>query len=1031
MTTQPRRLIRGLLDLVSAAAVFLCGSMVAGDEPVGGGGIDFNRDIRPLLAENCFHCHGPDAAQRKGELRLDERAGAMSVIQPGSAANSRLYQRIMSEDPELLMPPPESGRVLSADQRKLIGRWLDGGAVWGEHWSWQPLVRPPVPDLFRSPADASNANPIRNSIDAFIQSRLAAAGLSPSPEASRASLIRRLSMDLTGLPPAPAETAAFVGDTDPGAYERLVDRLLASPHYGERMAWEWLDAARYADSNGYQGDSERTMWPWRDWVVGAFNRNLPWDQFTLQQLAGDLLPNAGESERLATAFCRNHMINGEGGRIAEENRVDYVLDMTETTGTLWLGLTLNCCRCHDHKFDALTQRDYYSFFAFFNQTPVTGDGRSGQTPPVLQVATDDQRMELERLESHLQMLRQAQRDRETQLEQSRPAWELQRLRSFSSGSLWRRLSATKLEAEHQHLGQRADLSIFADGPNPANDAYRLVFAVEPGRVTGLRLEALRDPTHTQGGLARSDSGNFVLTDLRLVRVRGADEFPVKILSAEATHEQGDFKVTKVFDGDRQSGWAVYEGRPFDRDHAAVFRFEQPLELLSGDELRVELRHDSVHVSHNLGLFALSVTQEEQPSLTGSESEKLRAALSVEDSARSAEQRDVVRAAQRVGDAEHLRIAGELRAAEQSLNQIRGSFPQVMVMQDQPVRRETRVLNRGLYNSPADLVSAAVPASLPGMPAGAGGSRLDLAHWLVAPENPLTARVVVNRFWQQLFGTGLVKTANDFGVQGELPEHRELLDWLAVEFRDSGWDVKRLMRLIVMSHTYRQSSVVLPEHLERDPENRLLARSPRYRWPSWMLRDQALASSGLLTRKLGGPPVNVYQPPGVWEEATFGRKTYVQASGEALYRRSLYVFWRRIIGPTMFFDNASRQTCSVAVFRTNSPLHALATYNDTTWAEAARVMAQQVLIESDGGDRERLREVCLRVLARDVSELEAEILLGGLERARREFGADPAAAAAFSQIGESPRVPGLPEAEHAAWASLCLAVLNLDESLSRE
>ena len=991
--------------------------------------VDFNREVRPILAENCLHCHGPDAASRKADLRLDQRSGALSVIHPGSASESELYLRVTSSDAAAVMPPPDSGRVLSAAQQQVLRRWLDQGAVWSDHWSWQVLVRPDIPSVSGT-ATAPNSL-IRNPIDAFIQSRLAGSGLSASAEAPRSALIRRLSMDLTGLPPSPEETAAFVNDSGADAYDRLVDRLLASVHFGERMAWDWLDAARYADSNGYQGDTERTMWPWRDWVVDAFNRNLPYDEFTLQQLAGDLLPDAGESERLATAFCRNHMINGEGGRIAEENRVDYVMDMAETTGTLWLGLTLNCCRCHDHKFDALTQRDYYSMFAFFNQTPVTGDGRSGQTAPVLGVASAQQKTQLQELEAVLKVTRRAVQDREAQLASVQPAWEAERLRTLSAGTSWRRLSASQLSAEHQQLEQLEDLSIFASGPNPANDAYRVVCRVESGSATGLRLDLLRHPTHTAGGLARSDSGNFVLTDISIVQVRGTTEFPVKIGSAEASYEQGNLKVANAFDDDRLSGWAIYEGRPVDRDHAAVFRFQQPLQLLAGDELRVELRFDSVHASHNAGFFALSMTQEPKPSLSSSDSERLQAALAATQSERTAEQQQLIRESQRASDAQYAKLSAELRGLEASIKRIRDTIPQVMVMEDQSSRRPTFLLNRGLYNSPGPEVTAAVPASLPGLPAESAGNRLELARWLVSAQNPLTARVVVNRFWQQVFGTGLVKTANDFGVQGELPEHQQLLDWLAVDFRESGWDVKRLLRLLVTSHTYRQSSVIRPEHLERDPDNRLLARAPRYRWPSWMLRDQALAASGLLTRSLGGPPVNTYQPPGVWEDATFGRKAYVQDSGDALYRRSLYIFWRRIIGPTMFFDNAARQTCSVSVFRTNSPLHALATFNDITWAEAARVMAQRVLIEVEGDDRARLRQVCLRVLARDASVAESAILLGGLERARRQFSADAAAAEKLSQIGDSPRVAGLPATEHAAWASLCLAVLNLDESLSKE
>ncbi|MFM7058255.1 MAG: PSD1 and planctomycete cytochrome C domain-containing protein [Planctomycetota bacterium] len=1011
-----------LLRLAICCLLTVTSRLSAGESP-----LDFNRDVRPILGDHCLHCHGPDAAQRQGDLRLDERTAAFTVLKAGDPAGSELYRRITSADPQVHMPPPDSGRTLSAAQQDTIRRWIAEGAVWGDHWSWKPLQRPQVP----VPGTAFPHAPVRNPIDAFLQARLHQSGLAPSPEASRATLIRRLSLELTGLPPTPAETLAFEQDNRPDALEGLVDRLLSSPHYGERMAWDWLDAARYADSNGYQGDTERTMWPWRDWVVESFNGNLPWDQFTIRQLAGDLLPDAGDSERLATAFCRNHMINGEGGRIAEENRVDYVMDMAETTGTLWLGLTFNCCRCHDHKFDALSQQDYYSLFAFFNQTPVTGDGRSGQTPPVLAMPTSAQRAEQQRLQAEISRITGLRTQRESVLNAEQPDQESSRLQQLTAGIRWQRLAAEQLEADHQTLRQLEDLSIFASGPNPANDAYRLTLRTAPGHITALRLDALRHPSHTQQGLARSDSGNFVLTDLRVLHVRGSQQLPVPIVSAEATFEQGDLKVSNAFDSDRLSGWAVYEGRPIDRDHAAVFRFTKPIELQTGDRLKIELRHDSVHVSHQLGLFALSVTSEMQPSLSHTIPEQLLQALRTPREKRTPDQQAAIRNDRLSNDTEHVELSRQLREFEETLKRQQSTVPLVMVMSDQSARRETFLLNRGLYTSPGRAVSAAVPASLPPLPPAATGTRLDLAHWLVSSQNPLTARVVVNRFWQQIFGTGLVKTANDFGVQGELPVHPELLDWLAVDFRDSGWDVKRLVKLMVTSHAYRQSSTVRAEQLEQDPENRLLARSPRYRWPAWMLRDQALAASGLITRTLGGPPVNVYQPPGIWEEATFGRKTYSRDSGAALYRRSLYVFWRRIIGPTMFFDNAARQTCSVSVFRTNSPLHALATFNDITWAEAARVMAQQVLTEPAADDRERLRQVSLRILARDLNDNEAGILLAGLARARQQFSADAPAAEALAASGESPRVADLPVAEHAAWTALSLAMLNLDEALSKQ
>ncbi len=758
--------------------------------------VEFERDIRPILSANCFACHGPDANKREAELRLDTREGAHSVLEPGESAKSELFRRISSDDPDERMPPPETKRELSAKQVALLKKWIDQGAAWGEHWAFASLKRPGVPVL-----NAQQSAVIRNAIDAFVQARLVDEKLNASPEAARHTLIRRVTLDLTGLPPTPEEVDPFLADRAPGAYERVVDRLLASPAFGQRMAWDWLDAARYADSNGYQGDGERTMWPWRDWVVGALNENLPYDDFTVWQLAGDLLSGATFEQRLATGFCRNHMINGEGGRIPEENRVDYVMDMSETMSTVWLGLTMTCCRCHDHKYDPLTQHDYYRMFAFFNQTPVDGGGGNAQTPPVLAAPTAEQRRQIEALERELAQL----------------------------------------------------------------DA--------------------------NGGQSESD--------------------PKQI--------------------------------------------------------------------------------EEQR-----------------------------------------------KQKQQQLDGLRKSLAKVMIMADRPDPRKTFMLDRGLYNKPGEEVTAAVPAMLPPLPADAPPNRLALARWLVASENPLTARVTVNRLWQQLFGVGLVKTTEDFGVQGEIPIHQELLDWLAVELRDNGWDVKQILRLIVTSHTYRQSSKNIAAAdgstaslYELDPENRLLARGPRMRLPSWMLRDQALAASGLLVNEIGGPPVNGYQPPGIWEEATFGNKKYSQDHGQSLYRRSLYTFWRRIIAPTMFFDNASRQVCTVKLFRTNTPLHALLTLNDVTYVEAARALAERVLRDEADSDKQRLDLVFRRLLARVPTDQERTILLGGLARSREQFQQDNTAAEQLLAVGESKRDDGLDAAEHAAWTTLCLAIFNLDEALTKE
>jgi hypothetical protein len=805
--------------------------------------ISFSRQILPILSDNCFQCHGPDAKARKAKLRLDTEEGALRrpepVIVPGKSGESELIKRMTTTDDKEVMPPRTSNRKLTPQQIELVKRWIDSGAKWGKHWAFEAPHRPPAPAV-------KNQAWVHNGIDAFILARLEAEGLTPAAEASREALIRRLSLDLTGLPPTPQEADAFVKDTRPDAYEKLVDRLLASPHYGERMVWDWLEAARYADSNGYQGDAERTMWPWRDWAVAALNRNLPFDQFTTWQLAGDLLPSATTEQKLATAFCRNHMINGEGGRIAEENRIDYVMDMSETTGTIWLGLTFNCCRCHDHKFDPLTQRDYYGLFAFFNQTPVDGGGGNPQQQPSIEFSTPEQVAELKQ-------------------------------RQQAAANLGRQVD--ELEAK-----------LFT---RPANQPL----ASAP-KANGLKPEMLA-----------------VL---------------------QTTAEKRNRKQVE----DLEKHW-------------------QKTEPAYADMLKKQ------------------------------------------------------------------------RLAMESRDNFSRSMPRVMVMEDRPKPRDTFMLFRGSYEKPTDKVDIAVPAILPALPKDAPRNRLGLARWLVSPEHPLTARVTVNRAWQQLFGLGLVKTPEDFGVQGERPPHPELLDWLATEFVQSGWNTKQLHRLIVMSATYRQTSRVTPALVERDPQNRLHARGPRFRLPAWMIRDQALAASGLLVAKMGGPPVNPYQPRGVWEEATFGGKRYQQDKGEALYRRSVYTFWRRIIGPTIFFDSAPRQTCIVKPTRTNTPLHALTTLNDVTYVEAARALAERTLTEAGASPEERVEFAFRRVLVRKPSDTEKKVLLRSVERVQREFAADPAAVKKFLAIGESKRNEKLNPAEHAAYAAVCLAILNLDEALTKE
>lgn len=795
--------------------------------------IDFSRDIQPILSDKCYFCHGPDAKERKGDLRLDVEKDAKAVkdgvaaIAPGKSAQSTLIERIFSTDPDEVMPTPKSHRTLTEAQKQLLKQWIDEGAKWGTHWAFKRIERPRVPDVGA-----------QHPIDAFVRARLAEKGMQPAPRADAVTLLRRVSLDLTGLPPTQDELKE--------SYAKAVARLLDSPRLGERWAWDWLDAARYADTNGYQGDPERTMWPWRDWVVKAINENMPYDQFTLWQLAGDLLPDATPEQKLATGFNRNHMINGEGGRIAEETRVENVMDRVETTSTVWLGLTMGCTKCHDHKFDPLTMVDYYGLYDVFNQTSEDGRARSGQAAPALDMATADEKAAFEKADAAFRQIVKDINEYET--------------------------------------------ARFGKPPGEERTKVPLV-AGYPGKLTQFLGRQAPD---------RRSADNLLECIAQLTKLN-------------------------------------------DKDYA--------------DRLQ-----------------------------------KLLNALKTRTTAQ-------------------------------------GNVTKVMVMDTTPTARETFVLEKGAYDKPTmTQVRFNVPASLPPMKPDAPRNRLGLAEWIVDRNNPLTARVTVNRFWQAFFGVGLVKSAEDFGLQGEEPPQRELLDWLACEFIDSGWDVKALMRLIVTSETYQQSSKITDA--QADPENRFLARGPRFRMPSWMLRDQALFVAGLLQDKIGGPSVKPYQPEGIWEEATFGKKSYVQDHGDALYRRTLYIFWRRIVGPTMLFDNSARQTCVIKATRTNTPLQALVTLNDVTYVEAARALAQRVLLANRGREDAALAQAFRLVTCRAPTSEEAALLKAQLGKLRRQQ-SDPAAALKLLAVGESKRDESLDAVEHAAWTSLCLMLMNLDETVTKE
>ncbi|WP_254513514.1 PSD1 and planctomycete cytochrome C domain-containing protein [Anatilimnocola floriformis] len=997
---------------------------------------NFSRDILPILSDNCFHCHGPDPKAREADLQLDTEAGALrtedAVIIPGKSADSKLYQRLISSDHDEVMPPPKSNRKLTAAQIELVKRWIDAGAKWGKHWAYETPQRPALPEV------KNKAWP-KNPIDSFLLARLEREQLQPSPIAPKETLIRRVTLDLTGLPPSLAEVDAFLKDDSPQAYEKVVDRLLTSRQYGERMVWDWLDAARYADTNGYQGDPTRAMWYWRDQVTEALNRNQPFDQFTIEQLAGDLLPNATQQQLIASGFHRNHMINGEGGRIAEESRVDYVQDRVETTGAVWMGLTFNCCRCHDHKFDPLKQREYYQLSAYFNSIEESGgNDAGGLANPILSFASPEQQTELDKLRAAEKESKTARDEFEKKLPELQKEWE----QNLTSGDgpaepKWQAFAIKELNAtDGVTLKKLDDGSILAEGTNADKSSYEIEFRpTEDLTVTALKLEALPHESLINNGPGRADNGNFVLSEVTLAQAKK----PLLFDSATADFAQDGWPARGVIDANPTTGWAVMPA--FGKIHTLTLPLKLPTKFAKDQPITIKLSFQFGR-QHTLGHFRILAT-DSPIQLLKTTPEAVLAAMKVSRDQRNAEQKKLLSDHFRASHSPWLIVQTQSDEARNARDKFEKGLPRTMVMRERAQPRETFILTRGAYDKPEAKVSHGTPAILPPLPADAPANRLALARWLVSPEHPLTSRVVVNRYWQSFFGTGLVKTTEDFGVQSERPPHPELLDWLACEFREptvsqptvahtnepNRWNVKHIHRLIVTSAAYQQSSKSTPALNERDPANRLLARAPRQRWPSWMIRDQALAVSGLLVDKAGGPPVKGYQPTGVWEEASFGGIRYTPDTGEALYRRSLYQFWRRIVGPTVFFDVANRQTCSVKSNRTNTPLHSLTTLNDVTYVEAARAWAEK-LMKSEESPEKRLQLAYRQLLSREPSAQELKIVLAALAQLQSKY-ADEEAAKKLLAIGASKRDEKLNLADHAALTAICNLLLNLDEALTKE
>ncbi len=1027
--------------------------------------VEFSRDIRPILSDNCFACHGPDENKRMSPLRLDTRDGALAdlggrfAIVPGDAEGSGLLNRVNSADSLTRMPPSYSGKSLSDHEKELLRNWIEQGAHWQNHWSYRPPERPEPPTV-------SDPEWVRNPIDRFVLARLEGAGLKPSPVADPAALIRRVSLDLTGFPPGPEDLDGFLENPTDEAYARAVDRFLNSPRYGERMAIRWLDAARYADTNGYQTDAERSMWRWRDWVIDAFNRNLPFDDFTVEQVAGDMLPDATLDQRIASAFNRNHRGNGEGGIIPEEYRVEYVVDRVETTSTVWLGLTMGCARCHDHKYDPLTQREFYEMFAYFNNVPEKGRAfKYGNSPPYIPAPTDAQQRRLKNLEAELAEAKQKFEEHGSELDRLQKSWE----EALTQSNLVNWSLRDDLEVAYSldgHLtaetpGAQPPVARLLDGvphfvPGPVGTAASFDDKryVDAGTVADFHvtdrftLAAWVRPESTEGAILSKTQSEFegeglgsrgyglFLRDGKLqfnLVVRWLDD-SLRVETAEAL-KPGEWRhVAATYDASFQSkGIRLYvDGKPapvrvlldfMNQD----FYVKDPLRIgAAGPKERFRGQIDDVRIyrgvvpPERIAVLAASrsldrIARIPRAERTPGQNEKLR--LGFLDQYAPSEIRDSWR---RVLD---------LTAKRENLIL---SFPTVMVMQERTNPRETFILDRGAYDSPTGKVEPAVPALFSGLRNGAPANRLEFAQWLVDPSNPLTARVTVNRFWQMYFGQGLVRTAENFGSQGEWPTHPLLLDWLATEFMDSGWDMKALQRAIVLSATYRQSSQSTPELRSRDPQNRLLARGPRFRLPAEVIRDQALFLAGLMVEKQGGPSVKPYQPDGLWEELTSGQ-FYNQSEGEDLYRRSLYTYWKRTIAPPFMltFDASGREACEVLETRTNTPLQALNLMNDVTYVEAARFLAQRMMLEGGASPQERIGFAYRLATGRRPDVRREAILLESFRHHLANYEEDRKAALQLVSQGERPRNPELDLAELASYTTVASLILNLDETISKE
>ena len=1150
--------------------------------------VDFNRDIRPILSDNCFLCHGFDHSTREADLRLDIRDGALadlggySAVVPGDVEDSELWFRINSERSKEVMPPPKTGKVLTAEQKDLLRRWIESGAEYTEHWAFVPpeLEAPPARTETTADEKLWKRN---NGIDGFVQARLEEAGLQPAAPADKRTLIRRVTLDLTGLPPTPQEVLNFLADRRAGAYQRVVERLLASPAHAEHMARHWMDAARYGDTHGLHLDNYRSMYRYRDWLIHAYQENYPYDRFVTEQLAGDLLPEPTLNQQLATGFVRCNATSAEGGMIAEEFLAKYAMDRVDTFGTVFMGMSIGCAQCHDHKFDPVTQDEYYQMFAFFSNIAEEASDRNIAAPaPVVRAPYPEQEAQLAKLDQQVADQRAFLNAPMPEADAQQQIWVAEETAKAKRN--WYLPSNLKLSSKNgTELVVDAGGFVVAQGPNPDREVFEVEAALPAGAWTSFRVEALPGDGTPTKGVGRSVNGNIVLSGVDAeIQYPGSSEFqPLEIVQAVADHQQDKYGTAGVLDDNVESGWGLLPAPA--KPHTLMLQPRQTLQAPKGVTLKLRLRFESVHKQHVIGKFRVAATtnpefetvvagtwQQSPFYATDNGKQAYQKAFAPESgegevewkerkdyvdgtptslegavgavylrrellspSAREVElsvgsddavkiwlngevvlDRDVQRGLAPNQDKALLKLkagANQLmykvvnyggafgfyfgmqkdelggmpisvqqwiaQAAEGSLSEedgvslrnyfrrnfspewkqrdqdlqallakvdaVNAEVPMSLVAKELEKRRPARFLNRGQYDDPGHEVWPGTPALLPPMtvtaPINASAkdgetktiaSRMDLANWLFREDHPLTARVQVNRLWQMLFGIGIVGTTGDFGAQGEWPSHPKLLDWLAVEFQQSGWDQRHLLRLMVTSATYMQDSAWSDAKAEIDPGNRLLARGPRFRLDAEVIRDSALAASGLLVDKIGGPSVKPYQPDGLWKAVGYtGSNTanFTRDNGENLYRRSLYTFWKRTSPPpTMaLFDAPTRESCIVQRERTNTPLQALALWNDTQFVEAARVMAEGMMEA-----KSPFAHAYQRLLSRQPRPEEEAVLRELLDRQLKVFAADPEGAKALLMVGDKKAGDGLDVAKLAAWTSVASVIMNLDEAVTR-